>query len=75
MGEKILTKDLEKIKEELISIFKMPKDKRKNISREKQKLTHTIFESMNGLDFDYSPINEEDVLVDSRSFEGGGIKY
>lgn len=71
---KISTKDLERIKEELLYISNMPIEDRKNISREKKE--YTIFETMQGLDFDYIPNDDdEDILVDSRPFEGGGIKY
>lgn len=71
---KISTKDLKRIREELLDISNMPIKERKNISREKKE--YTIFESMQGLDFDYiANDDEEDILVDSRPFEGGGIKY
>lgn len=71
---KISTKDLERIKEELLYISNMPIEDRKNISQEKKE--YTIFETMQGLDIDYIPNDDdEDILVDSRPFEGGGIKY
>lgn len=71
---KISTRDLEKIKKELLSISNMSIKERKNISREKKE--YTIFDSMQGLDFDYVPDDdEEDILIDSRPFETGGIKY
>ncbi len=71
---KISTKELEKIREELIFISNMSIENHKNISREKKKYTN--FDSMQGLDFDYTPDNdEEDILIDSRPFENGGIKY
>lgn len=50
-------------------------ENRKNISRE-EKREYTIFETMQGLDFDYIPNNEDEgILIDSRPFEDGGIQY
>lgn len=72
---KISTKELEEIREELIFISNMSVGNRKNLSREEKK-EYTIFDTMEGLDFDYIPDNEdEDILIDSRPFENGGIKY
>lgn len=72
---KIYTKELEKIREELIFISNMSIENRKNISRE-EKREYTIFETMQGLDFDYIPNNEDEgILIDSRPFEDGGIQY
>lgn len=71
---KISTHDLEKIRNELLDISNLSIKERKNISREKKE--YTIFDTMQGLDFDYVPDNdEEDILIDSRPFENGGIKY
>ena len=72
---KISTKDLEKIREELLFISNLSLENRKNISRETKK-EYTIFENMYGLNFDYHlDDNEEEVLIDSRPFEDGGIQY
>lgn len=71
---KLSTKDLESIRRELLEIATMPIVDRKDLSREKRKAT--ALEGMHGLDFDHTYFNkEEDVLLDSRPFEGGGIKY
>lgn len=71
---KISTNELKIIRDELLDISNMSIEERKNISREKKE--YTIFDTMQGLDFDYIPDNdEEDILVDSRPFENGGIKY
>ncbi len=69
---KISTKELEKIREELLFISNLSLENRKNISREEKK-EYTIFETMYGLNFDYHfDDNEEEVLIDSRPFEDGG---
>lgn len=74
-ANKISTNELEKIREELIFISNMPIKKRKNLSQEEKK-EYTIFDTMHGLAFDYIPDNEnEDILIESRPFEDGGIKY
>lgn len=71
---KIYENDIMKIKEELIIISNMQVDKRKNIAREKKE--YTLFDSLNGLDFDYTSNNNEDeVLVNSNPFSSDGIDY
>lgn len=71
---KLFTRNLEEIREELIQISNMTRKERKNMGRERRE--YTLFDSMNGLDFDqHSKKQEEDVLVDSSPFDDGGIQY
>lgn len=73
---KISTKDFEKIKEELISISKMPIKQRKRISKELREFN--LFDSLNELWFDKIPDKEEEyVLVNSSPspFDNSGIDY
>lgn len=56
--DKIATKSVEKIKEELVSIGAMTREMRKNIARIKE--THTFFEEFNGLCFE--PKREEEYI-------------
>ena len=77
---KIATNDSERIQRELLAISNMPREIRKNISRERKK--YTTFDYIHGLAFDQTPNNEEEyILVDSRPVkifgdsEKEGIKY
>lgn len=71
---KISIQGLEEIKKDLIVIYNMSRKQRQNIFREKRK--YTVFDSLYGLDFDKTSVDDEEyTLVDSRLFESGGIKY
>lgn len=65
LENKITTKELSQIKEELIAISNMTAKERKNISREKRELT--VFDDINGLSFDRNPKRNDDayILVDT----------
>jgi hypothetical protein len=71
--EKISLNDLKKIRKELEDISNMSIEQRRDISREKQE--HTLFDSLNGLEFDMPESNEEYVLVNSHLFDNDGIDY
>lgn len=77
--DKITTKELTRIREELIQIAKLDRKERKNISKEKKE--ETLFDTLNNLYFDSNPPKEEEyVLVDSRPFsfdmeDEKGIQY
>jgi hypothetical protein len=71
--EKFSLNDLKKIRKELEGISNMSIEQRRNISREKQE--HTLFDSLNGLEFDKPESDEEYVLVNSRLFDNDGIDY
>lgn len=72
---KILTNNLETIKEELISISNMPINIRKNISREMKK--YSDFDIINGLIFDSQSKDDEFVLENysSNPFDYGEFEY
>ncbi len=70
---KISSKNLKNIRNELISISNMSVKECKNLSREKRE--YTVFDSFQGLDFDYSPSEEEYILIDFHPFEENGMKY
>jgi hypothetical protein len=65
--DKISRNDLEQIKKELEEISNMPREKRRDISREKQ--NHTLFDSMNALEFDRHENDEKYVLTNSHLFD------
>lgn len=62
---KITTKKLSQIRDELIAISNMSSKERKNISREKREFT--LFDDINGLWFDKVPSKDDDeyILVDT----------
>lgn len=64
--EKIRTRELEKIKEGLLSIVSMSRKDRKDIARSKEE--YTIFEEMNDLCFDHSKEEEEYIERDANPF-------
>ena len=77
---KIATNDSDKIQKELLAISNMPREERKNISRERKE--YTFFDYIHGLAFDLVSNNDDEyVLVDSRPVkifgdsEREGIKY
>lgn len=71
--DKIKFKDLEKIKEELIEISKMPLQERRKISKEIKQFN--MFDDLFDLWFDKRNNEEEEYLVDSRPFQDDGIQY
>jgi hypothetical protein len=71
--EKFSLNDLKKIRKELEDISNMSIEQRRDISREKQE--QTLFDSLNGLEFDKPESDEEYVLVNSRLFDNDGIDY
>lgn len=77
---KIVTNDSNRIQKELLAISNMPRENRKNISRERKE--YTFFDYIHGLAFDQVSNNDDEyVLVDSRPVkifgdsEREGIKY
>lgn len=77
---KIATNDSDRIQKELLMISNMPRENRKNVSRERKE--YTFFDYIHGLAFDYTPNNDDEyILVDSRppklfeNSENEGIKY
>jgi hypothetical protein len=75
-NDKISRNDLEQIKKELKEISNMPREMRRNISREKHE--YTLFDSLNGLQFDVKEEDDDDdeyVLTNSHLFDHDGIDY
>ena len=75
--EKIATKDLKSIKQELIAISKMNLEEKINISREKRE--YTFMDHIHGLDFGFSLYDKDDgvflVNSDPNPFTADGINY
>lgn len=71
---KILTNDIEKIKEELIAMSKMFYKERRQIGREIKEFN--LKDELDGLWFDKVPLDdEEEYKINSRPFQDGGIDY
>lgn len=70
---KIITNDLERIKEELIAMSKMFYKERRQIGREIKEFT--MQDDFDGLWFDKVPLDEEEYKINSRPFQDGGIDY
>ncbi|MDD3453171.1 MAG: hypothetical protein PHN42_02710 [Bacilli bacterium] len=70
--DKINIDDIEKIKKELIMIEAMSFEEKKQILREKKE--HTLFDSLNNLNY-VEEKEEEFDLINSKPFESGGIDY
>jgi len=72
--DKIKNRTEDEVKEELLKINQMSVNGKRNIGKLDKK-ERSIFDSSYELDFDCKEEQQDEVLVDSRPFEGGGIQY
>ena len=72
--DKIKNRTEDEVKEELLKINQMSVNSKRNIGKPEKK-ERSIFDSSYELDFDCKEEQPDEVLVDSRPFEGSGIQY